>query len=183
MGHCVSDTVHTTVLLFCKLFWFSSHCENVQLDKICFFSPCENTRGQLKKLLQLFSWRLWKLFKKFMFWKKGMPMLLLLGDPALTRFFHALQVERCQSYYCRRPLLFVPLVGLLKSLFGILLFHQNIVTIVPPIGNGLYFNVLELKKCIWFIPGPKNKICQNRIQLHLSKCTQKIVQQQSFFLP
>ena len=72
-------------------------------------------------------------------------MLLLLGDPALTRFFHALQVERCQSYYCRRPLLFVPLVGLLKSLFGILLFHQNIVTIVPPIGNGLYFNVLELK--------------------------------------
>ena len=45
-----------------------------------------------------------------------MPMLLLLGDPALTRFFHALQVERCQSYYCRRPLLFVPLVGLLKRL-------------------------------------------------------------------
>ena len=44
-----------------------------------------------------------------------MPMLLLLGDPALTRFFHALQVERCQSYYCRRPLLFVPLVGVLKG--------------------------------------------------------------------
>ena len=43
-------------------------------------------------------------------------MLLLLDDPALTRFFHALQVERCQSYYCR-PLLFVPLVGLLKRLF------------------------------------------------------------------
>ena len=42
-------------------------------------------------------------------------MLLLLGDPALTRFFHALQVERCQSYYCRRPLLFVPLVGLLTE--------------------------------------------------------------------